>query len=63
MENLYQFCFSDRRGDHVAGIVKAANIEAARKALMATFTREDLTRCRIEPVEFNRSGVCEVYYG
>lgn len=64
MKEMYQFCFTDRRGDRVAGVVKATSPEEAKKILAKVYWREDLSRyCRIAPVKFNDSGVCEVYYG
>lgn len=64
MKDMYQFCFTDRRGDRVAGVVKATSPEEAKKILTERYGRDDISRyCRIEPVKFNDSGVCVVYYG
>ena len=62
--SFYKYRGRDRRGDYVAGIVRANDIHEASSLLSKSYddydSWEDVT---LEKVIFNHDGVCEVYYG
>ena len=62
--SFYKYVGRDRRGDYVAGIVRANDIHEASYILSKVYddytSWEDLT---LEKMTFDDDGVCEVYYG
>lgn len=61
---LYIYRIQDDRGDYVAGVVNAVNAVSA-KCLLKKEYPDNITwkRFTLKEANFNKNGVCEIYYG